>query len=66
MYTHIVIRSKTRDALRALVRRARESQEGASPSLSPSDVIDTLIEIASETQPEEEVLEAIVVTAERN
>ena len=65
-FISIVIRDATYEALAGLRTKSFESQMGVSLDLSLSDVIDTLLEIASETQPDAEVLEAIGITAERN
>jgi hypothetical protein len=61
----MILRDETRNALYALMQKANSSQAGVG-KVSYSDVIDTLLEIASETQLEDEVLEAIVITAEKD
>lgn len=66
-FTRIEIRDETYEALAALRTKTFESQKGAAPlDISLSDVIDTVLEIAAETEGilEAEVLEAIVITAE--
>ncbi len=65
-FIRIQVRDGTYNTLAELRTKAFESQEGVSLDLSLSDVIDTLLEIASETYLESEVLEAIVITAERD
>ena len=68
MTVAIAIRDETSEALQALMKKAKVSQEGVSPDLSISDVIDTLLDIVLNTDclEEVEVLEAIVITAERD
>ena len=64
-FTSIKIRDETYEALAKLKTKAFESQKGVSTDLSLSDVIDTLLEISDDQLLEDEVWEAIVITAEK-
>ena len=66
-FTSIEIRDETYEALAKLRTKAFESQKGVSTDLSLSDVIDTLLDVVEHIEglSEAEVLEAIVITAER-
>ncbi len=66
-FTSIEIRDETYKELAGLRTKAFESEEGVALDLSLSDVIDTLLDIVMNMEglSEKEVLEAIVITAER-
>ncbi len=66
MILQMMLQEKTRDALYALMQNANSSQAGVG-KVSYSDVIDTLLDIVMHIEglSEAEVLEAIVITAEK-